>query len=115
MTVYDDASKFNREAMDNSLKSFSAMTRGFQQIAAESADFTKRSYERSSQFFEQLSQTTTMDRAMELQTEFARSSYETWIQQATKMGELYSDIAKESFKPFEAVMANGMTTVRSAA
>lgn len=101
MSLNDDASRFGKDAMDNTMKSVSAMTRGLQQIAAETGEFTKTSYEQSAQMVEKLSQVRSLDRAVEVQSEFARSAYERWMSQATKMGELYAEIAKETYKPFE--------------
>ncbi|WP_062202459.1 phasin family protein [Aureimonas sp. AU12] len=101
MNVYEDANKAGKESMDNALKSFSAVTKGFQQIASETGEFSKRSYEQTAQMFEKLTQVKTLDKAVELQTEYARSAYETWMSQATKMGEMYAEIARETYKPFE--------------
>jgi len=101
MNMYEDANKAGKESMDNALKSFSAMSKGFQQIAAETGEFTKRSYEQTAQMMEKLAQVRTLDKAVELQNDYAKSAYETWMSQAQKMGEMYSAIARETYKPFE--------------
>lgn len=115
MNLYDDANKASKEAMDNALKSFSVMTKGFQQIAAETTDFTRQSYEQSTQAFEKLSQTKSLDRAFEVQSEFAKSAYERWVAQATKMSEICTDIAKEAYRPFENTVAAATARGREAA
>ena len=43
-----------------------------------------------------------MDEAVQLQTEFAKSAYEDFVAGATKIGEIYTAMAKDAFKPFEA-------------
>lgn len=101
MNTYEDANRFGKEAMDNAMQSLSAMTRGFQQIASETGDFTKQSYEQSAQMVQKLGEVRSLDRALEVQNEFARSAYDRWMAQATKMGEIYAGIAKEAYKPFE--------------
>ncbi|WP_062010955.1 phasin family protein [Aureimonas sp. AU4] len=100
--TYDNANRVGSEAMNNALKSMSIMTKGFQQIANETGEFTKRSVEQSAQMFEKFSQVRTLDKAVELQTEFARTVYENWMSQANKMAGLYSDLARDAYKPFEA-------------
>ncbi|KAA0970507.1 phasin family protein [Aureimonas fodinaquatilis] len=105
MTIIDETGRVGKEAVDGTLKSVSAVTKGFQQLAAETTDFTKRSYEQSAQHFEKLSQTRTLDKVIELQSDFAKSAYENWVSQATKVGEIYSEIAKESVRPFEGLFA----------
>ena len=42
---------------------------------------------------------------MEVQSEYLKSSYEDFVAQSTKLGELYAGLAKEAYKPFEGVMA----------
>ncbi|MBC8130235.1 MAG: phasin family protein [Rhizobiaceae bacterium] len=119
MNTYEDTGKMSKEAMDNAMKSFSVMTKGMQQIAAETTDFTKRSYEHSAKTFEQLAQVKSLDKVVEVQNEYAKSAYQAWVAQATKMGELYADLAKEAYKPFETMMSSaanaGLQTVRKAA
>lgn len=119
MNMYEDAGRLSKETVDNTLKSFSAVTRGLQQIATETADFTKRSYEQSTQMFEQLVQSKSFDKAIEVQNDYAKSAYQSWVSQATKMGEIYAEIAKETYRPFETaslrVAETGSQTVKKAA
>ena len=42
-----------------------------------------------------------VDKAIEVQTDYLKSAYEGFVSEATKLGELYSDLAKESYKPLE--------------
>ncbi|MBP0615432.1 phasin family protein [Jiella sp. KSK16Y-1] len=115
MNIYEDAGRMQKEAMDNALKSIAAMTKGFQQITAETADFTKRSYDQQTAMMEKLFQAKSLDKSMEIQTEFAKSAYETWVAQMTKMGDIYADIAKESYKPFEQTAKSASTTMTKVA
>jgi hypothetical protein len=46
-----------------------------------------------------------MEKAMEVQSEYLKSSYEGLVAEATKLGELYVDLAKEAYKPFEGAIA----------
>ena len=36
-----------------------------------------------------------------MQTEYAKSAYEGFVAEATKLGELYSDLARDMYKPYE--------------
>ena len=101
MMNIESTSKMTKEAMDNMLTAYSSMTKSFQQIAAEAADYSKKSYEDSAAAFEKLVTAKSLDKAFEVQSDYAKSSYEGFVAQATKMGELYTDLAKEAYKPFE--------------
>jgi phasin family protein len=114
MSNFDEAGNVSKDAMDNAMRSFSAMTRGFQQIAAETTEFTKRSYEQSARMFEQLAQSRSLDKALEVQNEYAKNAYQEWVSQATKMSEIYSGMAREVYKPFEASMTNAANAGQAA-
>jgi hypothetical protein len=101
MTTYEDAARASRQAMNGALKSFSAMTAGMQQIASETSDFTRRSYEQQTTMFGKLMQAGSIDRSLEIQNEFAKSFYRDWVSQATRMSEICADMTREAWKPVE--------------
>ncbi len=113
MSNVDEANRAGKDAMDNAMRSFAAMTKGFQQIASETTEFTKRSVEQSAKVFEQLAQTKSFDKVVEVQNDYARSAYQDWVSQATKMGEIYGDIAREVYKPLEASFAQAASVGQS--
>ena len=45
------------------------------------------------------------DKVVEIQTEFAKSAFETFVAESQKIGALYSDLAKQSYKPFAGFVA----------
>jgi hypothetical protein len=54
---------------------------------------------------EKLRDVKSLDKALEVQTEYAKTAYEDYIAQMAKFGELYTNLAKEVFKPFESYIA----------
>jgi hypothetical protein len=40
-----------------------------------------------------------------VQSEYAKSAYEDYVSCATKLGALYTDLAKEAFKPYQGFVA----------
>lgn len=99
----EDMQKTAKENMDSAMKSFGAVSKGMQAIAVEAADYSKKSFEQGSSAMEKVLGAKTLDKAIEVQTEFAKSAYEGFVAQATKMTELYTDMAKEAYKPYEGV------------
>jgi Phasin protein len=73
----------------------------FQAIATAYSDYTKKSFEETKMFVEKLSGVRSLDKAIEIQTEYAKQAYQTFVIESHKIRELYSDLAKQSFKPFE--------------
>ena len=74
-------------------------TKGLQAIAAETTDYSKKSFEKTRQLCEKLVGVKKIEEAIKLQADFAKSTYEDFMAQATKIGEMYSSLAKEAFKP----------------
>jgi phasin family protein len=98
-----DLSAFSREIADTALKSAAAVSKGAQAIAAEATDYSRWTLETGSAALEKLVAARSLDKAVEVQTEFARAAYEGFVSEATKLTELYADMARDAFKPFESV------------
>lgn len=102
---FEDVQKISKDNIDLATKSVGALNKGFQAIAVEVADYSKKSFEESSAHVEKLLGVKTLDKAIEIQTSFVKSSYETYVARMTKIGELYADLAKESYKPIETAIS----------
>jgi len=100
----DDVQKLGKDNMDATLKSFGALSKSVQAIAVEMADYSKKSFEQSTAAIEKLFTAKTIEKAIEVHSDFVKSSYEGFVAEATKLGELYADLAKESYKPFESYL-----------
>ena len=105
MKNLDDMQKFGKDNMDATLKSFGAVSKSVQAIAVEVADYSKKSFEEGTAAIEKLFGAKTIEKAIEVQSDYVKSTYEGFVAEATKLGELYADLAKESYKPFESYLA----------
>jgi phasin family protein len=101
----EDMQKFGKESMESAMTSLGAWTKSAQAIATEVADYSKKSMEGSAAAWEKLIGAKSLEKAMEVQSEYAKSSYQDFVAEATKIGELYADFAKEVYKPFEGAFA----------
>lgn len=105
MKSFEDAGKYGKEMMDNNLKSFAAVSKGFQTIASEAADYSRTSFEKSAATLEKLISAKSLETAVEIQTDFVKTSYESFVAQSTKISDLMADMAKDAYKPFESAVA----------
>jgi len=101
----EDMQHFGKNNMDMALTSFGAWSKGAQAIAVEVVDYSKKAAESSAAAWEKLLGAKSLDKAMGIQTEYLRSSYEDLMAEAAKLGELYVDLAKQAYKPFEGALA----------
>ena len=72
---------------------------------AEAADFARKSFEQGTATFEKLVGAKSLDKAIEIHTDYLKTSYEGFVAQSTKITELYANVAKEAFKPLEGIVA----------
>jgi phasin family protein len=99
---FEDMQKLGKDNMDAMQTSLGVWSKGFQTIAVEMADYSRKAFEDSTAAAEKLFGAKSIDKAIEIQTDYAKTAYEGFVAQATKLGELYADLAKETYKPFEA-------------
>ena len=96
--------KFGNDTMDAGMTAAAAWTKAAQAIAVEFVDYTRKSAESSAAAWERLLGAKTLESAVEVQTEYLRSSYEDFVAQAAKFGQLYTDLARHAYRPFEGAL-----------
>ena len=101
---FEDLQQVSKENVDLAMKSIGAVSKSAQAIAAEIADYSKKSFEESTATLEKLFGVKSVEKAIEVQTQYAKSAYEGFVAEANKIGEMYTALAKETYKPFEAYM-----------
>lgn len=99
---FEDVQKIGKDGVDNAVKAMTALTKGYQAIAAEMVDYSKKAFEDGSATIEKIAAVKSLDKAIEVQSDYAKASYEAAVARATKIGELYQDLMKEVFKPYDA-------------
>jgi hypothetical protein len=72
----------------------SAVASNMLEIVAEVTDYSKQYLDNRAAFVEKLLGVNSFDSAVQIQSEYAKTSFEGFVAQATKMGELYSNLAK---------------------
>ena len=102
---FEDFQKVGKDNVDVALKQFGTVSKGWQAIATEFADYSKKSFEDGSAALEKLFGAKTLEKAIEVQSDYVKTAYEGFVAEATKMGELYTDLAKETYKPLEGILA----------
>ena len=83
-----DVQKTTNETVDATVRSFEDATKATQATAAEVADCTRRSFEHGALTMEKLLRAKSPDKAFEVQTEYAKAAYESYVSHATKLGQL---------------------------
>ena len=105
MIKVEDIQQYGKEHLNTVVASATTVQNGLQAIASAYGDYTKKSFEDTKSFVEKLSGVKSIDKAIEVQTEYAKSAYETFVAESQKIAGLYTDLAKQTFKPLEGIVA----------
>jgi hypothetical protein len=99
---FDEIQKVGKEQLETASSVAASLAKGLQTIAAETADFSKGSIKANSAYVEKLLAAKSLEELIQIQSEYAKCNYDRLTAQATKIGELYTNLAKDVFKPAEA-------------
>ena len=101
----EEIQQYGKEHFETVVASANTLQSGFQAIATAYGDYTKKSFEDGKSFVEKLAGVKSLDKAIEVQTEYAKSAYETFVAESQKIAGLYADLAKQTYKPLEGLVA----------
>ncbi len=107
MKPFEDMQRLNQNSVETAMKVMTDWGKSWQTIAAEMSDYTKRSLEDGTHTMEKLMSARSVEQAFEIQSNYAKRAYDDYMQQWTKIGGMYAQLAKEATKPFEKAMTVG--------
>ena len=111
---FETVQKLGKDSFNATAKALEVATTGTQAIVAETADYAKKSFEQTASTFEKLVGVKSLDKVIEIQTDYVKSAYEGFVAQSTKTGELYTKLAQDSFAPFNALRSAAQSTFAAA-
>lgn len=103
MNGLDEFQKIGQQGMDTTMRSIGEWNKGWQAIASEMTDYTKRSFEEGTAALEKLASAKSIEQAVAIQTDYARRAYEDYMAQFSRIAGIYSETAREAYKPVEKV------------
>ena len=102
---FEDFQKFSKQQVETVTAVTSTVTKGLQELAVESTDYSKKAFADSTAVIEKLLGVKSVETAIQIQTDFAKSAYEGFVAQASKINGLCVKLATEAFKPVETAIA----------
>jgi hypothetical protein len=102
----EDLQKFSKDQLEALTAASTTLSKGLQDIATESSDYSKKAFAAGASMYEKLLGARSVETAIQIQTEFAKQAYEGFVAQATKVSELYSRVASDALKPVTTAYAN---------
>ncbi len=103
--AFETAQEAAKKNLDLAVKSLSSAAKSIQDITSETTNYTKKAFEHSSSTIETLVGAKSVEKALEVQADYAKSAYDGFVAYSTKVGSLLTDLSKEAIKPLEAAVS----------
>ena len=103
--VGEEFQTIGKNGFDAAVRSFGEANKGFQAITAEVTDYSKKAFDELTRAFQQLIGAKSIEQAIEIQSQYAKKTFDAYVAQISKLGEMYVGLAKDAYKPVEAVVA----------
>jgi len=103
--TFEEFQAFSKQQLEAVNAAAASVAKGLQEIATESSDYSKKAFASSSATVEKLLGAKSVETAIQIQTDYAKATYEGFVAQANKLNEIYVKLATEAFKPVEAAFA----------
>ncbi|MBI1329917.1 MAG: hypothetical protein GC166_08440 [Alphaproteobacteria bacterium] len=111
---YDKFFSYGRDSVEAYFKAANAAGKGVETLNSELYAFSKQSLEDSMAIAKSLMGTKSVHEALELQTDFAKTAFDAYVGEMTKVGEIVASTAKEAIEPLQARYQAWVEVVQSA-
>jgi hypothetical protein len=101
----EEFQRASKDGFDASVRSLGEVSKGFQAIGTTIVDYAKKSFEDGTRAFEQLVAAKSYEQIWEIQSQYAKKAFDSYVAQASKLGELYVDVARSAYQPVEQAAA----------
>ena len=98
----EDVTSFSQDNVEAMMTSGKVFAKATEEMNAEIIAFSKKSYQDSMAAAKEISGVKSVSEFFEKQTEFAKTAFESYVSEATKLNEIYSSAAKDAFEPLNA-------------
>ena len=105
MMKFEDIQSYGKEQFEQVVANATSFQSGVTAIANAYGEHVKKQFEETKLLAEKLSGVKSLDKALEAQSDYARTAYDTFVSDAQKIAGLYGDLAKQTFKPLEGLVS----------
>lgn len=99
LAALTDLNAFSKQNLEAMVASMTAATKGAEALGAQALAFSKANFEAQVAAARTLASAKSVQEAVELQTGFAKTAFETYVAEVTKLSDTVSESVKETVKP----------------
>ncbi len=99
LSAVNDASAFHKDTIDAVIESVTVAGKGVETVNSNAVSYAKSAMEESVAVAKAVSSAKSVQEIFEIQSDYAKSTMDTYLSELNKTSELMSDLMKNSFKP----------------
>jgi|HubBroStandDraft_2_1064218.scaffolds.fasta_scaffold06113_3 phasin family protein len=111
---YDQLLGYSKETVDAYVKSANAAGKGVESLHGEIYAYSKQSIEDSIAAAKAVLAAKSVHEAFELQTDFAKTAFDTYVGEMTKLSEMFTAATKQTFEPLQGRVQAWVEVVQNA-
>jgi len=112
---YDQFTALNKDAIDAVFKSGSILAKGYETLGKEVMAFTQNTVDANVAATKALFGAKTLREVIDLQSDFARTSFDKTLAESAKLSELSVKVAKDAFEPIQSRVKDTVQSVMKSA
>ena len=97
----DEFQKLGQKGFDAAVHSYGELNKALQALATRLTENAKKTFEDTTRTFEQLVGAKSIEQVIEIQSQYAKRTYDNFVAEASKLGEWYVALVQDASKPFE--------------
>jgi phasin family protein len=105
---------YGKETVEAYMKVANLAGKGVETIQSELYSFSKQSIEESLAATKAVMSSKSVHEAFEIQTDFAKTAFDAYVGQMTRMGEIFASTSKQAFAPLQGRVQAWVDVVQSA-
>ena len=99
---YDEFAAINKDTMDACVKAGNVMAKGLEDLGKTAFAFAQSQAEANVAAAKKLMAAKTINDVLEIQSDLARSQFDAYVAEGTKVSEMYVKVANETIEPIQA-------------
>jgi phasin family protein len=102
---FEDFQNISKQQVETATAFAATFSKSLQEIAAETAEYSKQSMSAGAQAMERLMGAKSVETAVQIQSEFAKSAFEGFVAKSTKINEIFAKLAADAMKPAQSAFS----------
>lgn len=101
MNTIEGFRQLSQQNVEATMRGYAELNKGMNAIGLVMVDFVRRTIAQNTQMLERMVTAGSVVQALEIQSEHARFLYEDYMGEASRIGNIYAEMTRDSLRPYE--------------